>query len=492
MRVIVVIIFCLWFVNIYSYELTNEEQIEYNEWSNYISNGTYYQTAEGEDLGWKEGPYLKGYIYGYLAFKETKWLDKLVTHADVLFSRLTREQDGKLGWYGPSVYDNTKRVDALVGEALLLEPITLFILTVKKDPALSAYIAKAENYLNIIENELIPKRDARGDWQNVGNDEGIYRHEPYDATDHALMTHPYNKINEMGQVLINLYRITHKFYYRDKIERIARRFKRNIKIDDGGLHNWWDYWDPAGPWDYDSNGNLRHWVGVEHRTGYTNINMHFAAKCYHLGLVFDRSDIERMVRNFKDRMWNGSMTSPLFALLDGSNMGVNSDTVKTGMMDALIEFDKTILDLDWVTIDGNSWGGMVSLPYYFYQKWYGIGYQQWNDEDNNNSSSGSHFTLKMVVYPNPVDFSKSERNTVKFMCSNSNYFDLEIFDSSGRLIISLPSGVMQGKNYNDIQTGKAEWDGIDTYGNKCSSGIYYYVVKDNKGNKGGGKIVIKK
>ena len=474
---------------LYSYELTLQEQTEYNEWSNYIDGGTYYQTAEGEDLGWKEGPYLKGYIYGYLAFKETKWLDLLVQHADVLFSRLTREQDGKLGWYGPGMYDAPNRTDALVGEALIMEPITEFIHIVKKE-SLTSYTAKADSYLSIIEAELIPKRDARGDWQNSGTDAGVFRSAPFEDVARPLMSHPYNKCHEMGQVLINLYRITHKQYYKDKIMRLANRFKHNLKLTDGDQHNWWDYWDPAGPWDYKLDGSTQHWVGREHRSGYSNINMTFFQKCYKAGIVATKTDIERMVRNFKEKMWNGSTVTPQFALCDGSSMGVNDGTIITGMCDALIGYDATLLSLDWQLIDGNTWGGMVSLPYYFYVKWYGTGYELWNDPVDDITVTPAGTEVKMNVYPNPINKEDLGNSTVKFVCLTSSVFELSIFDSSANLLYKMPSGFTSGKNYN-LSSGIAAWDGTTRDGSKCARGVYYYSIVDEGNNKKAGKFAVK-
>jgi len=55
-----------------------------------------------------------------------------------------------------------------------------------------------------------------------------------------------------------------------------------------------------------------------------------------------------------------------------------------------------------------------------------------------------------------------------------------IYDVSGQLVIDLPESI----------TARFEWNGNNKYGKQCSSGIYYYLVSDNKGTIRRGKIAL--
>src|SRR5208282_2568652 len=52
---------------------------------------------------------------------------------------------------------------------------------------------------------------------------------------------------------------TRKPVYRERAEKWFRLMKSRMKTRDGGKYFVWNYWDPAGPWDYRPDGSTQHW-----------------------------------------------------------------------------------------------------------------------------------------------------------------------------------------------------------------------------------------
>jgi|GEM_PF-5446796 len=93
-------------------------------------------------------------------------------------------------------------------------------------------------------------------------------------------------------------------------------------------------------------------------------------------------------------------------------------------------------------------------------------------------------------YPNPVSFDAAVNNTVKFvrLVANTN---INIYTLSGELVLSLPAGTNNGKNYNDAANGVAEWDGTNTGGEKVVRGLYLVLFRDDAGHHVVKKVVVK-
>ena len=82
------------------------------------------------------------------------------------------------------------------------------------------------------------------------------------------------------------------------------------------------------------------------------------------------------------------------------------------------------------------------------------------------------------VYPNPINFSRSVRNTLKFGNLPRNP-DITIYNISGRLVRKLTFGTAS----NDGTSGKVEWDGKNEEGDSVEMGLYIYIIKDENGDK---------
>src|SRR5258708_39194331 len=79
----------------------------------------------------------------------------------------------------------------------------------------------------------------------------------------------------------------------------------------------WNYWDPAGPWDYKPDGTTKHWVGVHPNGGYYGIDVDGIVTAYEHGLVLTRAEIDRLIATNRDFMWNHQITGAKFRRIDG-------------------------------------------------------------------------------------------------------------------------------------------------------------------------------
>lgn len=73
----------------------------------------------------------------------------------------------------------------------------------------------------------------------------------------------------------------------------------------------------------------------------------------------------------------------------------------------------------------------------------------------------------MQNYPNPFNPS----TTIEVGLKKTSYVEVSIFNTLGEIVITLFSGLLNQGNY------KFNWDGIDNFGAKMSSGIYLYKMK---------------
>ncbi len=287
-------------------------------WEKNITNDSrnrYCDKSNGEEIGWFMSPFLEGFYYGYLATGDPKWIDMLVDWTDAWAKRAVKEPDGYPGWpcakaAGTDV-DDLDRFDAdsMLGEAMALRPVTLMAAEVLKTPALRAkYGAKAERYLELSE-QIYQKWDRRGGWRETKGDGMISVVLPYGidskkgkwigyATRNSPgngFSHPNNKANCVARWVLALYDATQKPGYRERAEKWFRVMKSRMHPAANGTYKIWNYWEPAGPWDYKPNGTPKHWVGVHPNAGYYVIDTDGIVDAYQHRLVFDRGDMDRLI-----------------------------------------------------------------------------------------------------------------------------------------------------------------------------------------------------
>lgn len=288
-------------------------------WSKNITNDArnrYCDRELGEEIGWLISPFLDGFYYGHVATKDPKWVEMLVDWTDSWTRRGVQEPDGHLGWPKPKAAGtlvdqlDDYNADSLLGEAMALRPVVLLSGEILKAPSLKTkYGPQAEKYLRLAE-QVYEKWDRRGAWRETKDGGIIPVVLPYGLDAQAGkwtsgyeqrnapgkgFSHPNNKANHVARWLLAMSDVTGKPAYRERAEKWFLVMKSRMKLRPNGNYEIWNYWEPAGPWDYKPDGSPKHWVGVHPNPGYYQIDVSGIMDAYSHGLVFTAADIDRLI-----------------------------------------------------------------------------------------------------------------------------------------------------------------------------------------------------
>ncbi len=275
----------------------------------------YCDTQMGEEIGWLMAPIMNGFYYGYLLTNDSRWIDRLIDWSDSWIKRGVMEPDGFIGW--PKVgaagtdVDNLDDFDAdsLLGEAMAFRPIVLMSAVIHHNPWLNAqYGGKADEYIKLAKS-VFEKWDRRGAWRPATNGMitvvlpfGIDRKTGAWTTGYTDrngpgqgFSHPDNKANMVASWLLAMYDATGDKIYRDRASGWFSVMKSRLRAGPSGTYLIWNYWEPAGAWDYRANGAPKHWIGVHPKAGYYAIDTEAIVDAYQHNLVFDAEDIRRLI-----------------------------------------------------------------------------------------------------------------------------------------------------------------------------------------------------
>ena len=334
-------------------------------------------TETGEEIGWLISPYLNGFYYGYLATREMKWVEMLVDWTDSWIRRGTGEPDGFTGWPKENAdgHPDGRYGDSMLGEAMALRPVVLMASEILKDSALGKKFAdKARRYLDLA-GRIFEKWDSRGCWRPV-KEGGVWVETPfgidrqsgkwtvsYAARKTGGFTHPDNKENEIARWMLAMHDVTKKPVYRDRAEGWFRVMQSRMKTREGGKYFVWNYWEPAGPWDYKSDGSPKHWVGVHPNGGYYQIDVAAIVAAYEHGLVFTREDIRRLIATNRDFMWNHEIRGARFRRIDGGEPDPRWKNSPGVLWHALAPHDATLRNIFITNHRATGWGAMSATPW---------------------------------------------------------------------------------------------------------------------------------
>jgi hypothetical protein len=344
------------------------------------SRNRYCDRETGEEIGWLVSPFENGFYYGYLATRDPKWVDMLADWADSWIKRGVKEPDGYIGWpkddgastsVVPGLY-----TDNILGEAMGLRPVVLMAGVILKTPALkSKYGEKARDYLRLAE-QVFEKWDKRGCWREV-KEGGVWVVPPFGidkqtgkwtegyARRHTdIFTLPANKQNLVALWLLAMYDVTKKPVYRERTEKWFQQMKSRMKLREDGKYYVWDYWDPAGPWDYQPDGSTKHWVGVHPNGGYYGVDLEGIVTAYEHGLVFTRAEINRLIATNRDFMWNHQIEGARFRRIDGGEPDTRWKDSPGVLWLALTPYDGTLRRIFEANHNPASWGGLSATPWY--------------------------------------------------------------------------------------------------------------------------------
>jgi hypothetical protein len=297
----------------------------YTAWStNVIGEYSGYRTCDwavGEDIAWIISPLMTAFDNGYTATGDANWVKREMNWADSLLKRALTEPDGYKGWpaYAAAGTDvdqlNSYYADSMLGDAMCMKPIVEIAGKILSTPALDAkYDANAKNYIAIA-TQMYSKWVSRGGFRNTTGGGAIDVVQPWGYVDpnrpalgwtskYALrndpnwgFSHPDNKNNEVAMWLLTMYDVTKDANYKTQASKWYTLQKSRMAKDYDGSYKIWDYWDPAGKWDYDpNNGATKHWQGVHPNPGYYVMDTSSIVDAYEHGIVFTKADIDALVK----------------------------------------------------------------------------------------------------------------------------------------------------------------------------------------------------
>ncbi len=160
-----------------------------------------------------------------------------------------------------------------------------------------------------------------------------------------------------------MYDATGKPDYKDRAEKWFKVMHSRMKLRDSGKYFVWDYWDPAGKWDYKADGSTKHWVGVHPNGGYYDIDLHGIIDAYQHGIVFKRDDIDRLVTTNRDFMWNHQVHGAKFQRIDGEAPDPRYPSPGV-LWTALLPYDAQLRAAFESSFKPDSWGGLARYAWY--------------------------------------------------------------------------------------------------------------------------------
>jgi hypothetical protein len=332
-----------------------------------------------EEIGWVVSPLLYGFYYGWRATGDPAWLERLVDWGDSWTKRGVKEPDGFIGWpksgTGGAVSDDYF-TDSLLGEAMGLRPMMLAAADVRRDAALQGkFAATAERWIKLAESTF-EKWNARGCWREVKEGGvwvvptfGMDRRtgqwtEGYARRGIDGVSNPANKQNLIALWLIALHDATGQAVYREHAEKWWRVMKSRLRTREDGKYLVWDYWDPAGPWDYTADGTTRHWVGVHPNGGYYGIDVEGMVTAFEHHLVFAQDDLQRLIATNRDFMWNHQVAAAQFRRIDGGEPDARWKNSPGLLWTALTPYDETLRAIFLANHNPGDWGGLAATPWF--------------------------------------------------------------------------------------------------------------------------------
>ncbi|HIE13845.1 TPA: hypothetical protein EYP70_01085 [Candidatus Bathyarchaeota archaeon] len=187
----------------------------------------------------------------------------------------------------------------IVHQGMILYPVGLFMESVTKNKSLKReYYSKVRDYMNLIENVIIPKVERY--WVDITEDSGAYRFTERSSERFPNRILPHNQYLAMARAFLVLNEVSSKKFFMNKALKMGRYFKENLHLQDDAYV--WHYWD------YYEEGRFHH--GFVEDTGHGSIDVGFAIECCRRGVLFDDFEMGRFCRTFTTKMWNRSLENP--------------------------------------------------------------------------------------------------------------------------------------------------------------------------------------
>jgi len=332
----------------------------------------------GEGWFWVTGARIMPLIKAYCYSRDPAFLEAYVDlQKRVLAQRYVHptEPDTWTGWWHfkkspkhkPGTWLSQPSDHYMVAHGALVyyKPALVFIRMVRSDAELAKkYGDLADAWFKDITEREIPAWDKRGQWRDMGQRGGWYGRgtaEP-DSQSHKITVRAkpgsgaslkYYDAHVFTACLVDLYRMTGRTWYRDRLEKCGRWFRSNWR--EKGRYVQWNWHDYAGPWDYETDAagkrrpKFHAWAFQE--GGFYDKDVRTAVACYDAGIVFSRQDMERLLRTNLEFQWLGNAKDPRFRTVDGKYSHQNEATWGKGALwTALSHFSPEVRELWWAQI----------------------------------------------------------------------------------------------------------------------------------------------
>jgi len=158
--------------------------------------------------------------------------------------------------------------------------------------------------------------------------------------------------------------VTARPIYRERAEKWFRLMKARMRTREDGKYAVWNYWEPAGPWDFKADGSPRHWVGVHPNGGYYQIDVETIVAAFEHGLVFSKQDIQQLIATNRDFMWNQQMAGAKFQRIDGGRPDPRWKDSPGVLWTALAPYDQTLRKIFLANHNPSGWGGLSATPWF--------------------------------------------------------------------------------------------------------------------------------
>lgn len=333
---------------------------------------------EPEMLCWQELKHMDMSLTAYELTGDQTHLQDFVAALANLRSALKKSPDGFLGWRGKPIKPlrNSEmpdvEIDEIQAEFRAVAVLARFLEIVGRDVRLQKQYADLRAPLiDLMENHLVKKWTIRGYWTDLGTAGGTYRnHIVYPGKPGISL--PWEKLAIMLEGLLNLHRATGNDEHLQKAVKIGTWMKRCLQLQDERYL--WYNWSPVGRWDIhlENPNRWKSWIGRSPIGGWYDAEVSIPVMLYHHGLVFDRRDMERLLKTQMEVCWNGSIEEPKFVNVEGKESDrPNQQFLSTWLApfsDKLSTFVFTGLQQQRLEKRANDWhGGVLAGPYLWHK-----------------------------------------------------------------------------------------------------------------------------
>jgi len=306
-------------------------------------------------------------------------VDRFADWAGAWIARGVKEPDGFTGWPKSGTGGQLAKdfyTDSLLGEAMALRPAVLLADEILKSTTLKPkFGAQADAWLKLA-GDIYDKWIARGCWREA-KDGGVWVvpafgldpksgkwTEGYPRRNTEGFSNPDNKQNLIARWLIAMHDVTGKSIFKEQAQKWWQLMRSRMKLRDGGKYFVWNYWEPGGAWDYNTDGSPRHWIGVHPNGGYYEIDLQGIMTAYDHGLEFTKEDLQRLIATNRDFMWNHQLTNAKFQRIDGGEPDSRWKDSSGMLWTALVPHDETLRKIFVANHNPASWGGVWATPWF--------------------------------------------------------------------------------------------------------------------------------